>query len=117
MAQLDTEIATLLPKSDKGGYNTIMLVTGLFVIIPLFFMDFKNGERVELQACRQRRNSLELMSAQKSCVVVGENSLQAMQKCSICGNPGNDNTEWHMKNGKLICPDCYKQEDSKMAAK
>ena len=80
MAQLDTEIATLLPKSNKGGYNTIMLVTGLFVIIPLFFMDFKNGERVELQACRQRRNALELMAAQRGCVAVGENKEVSLKK-------------------------------------
>ena len=76
MSQLDTAIATLLPNSDKMAYNTIMLVTGLFVIIPLFFMDLKNGERVELQACRQRHNALELMSAQKGCVVVGESTSQ-----------------------------------------
>ena len=105
MAQLDTEIATLLPKSDKTGYNTLMLVTGLFVIIPLFFMDLKNGERVELQACRQRHNSLSLMAAQRGCVLGGGSPLQA---CSICG--GGSNEGWHMQNGKLTCLDCVKKQ-------
>jgi hypothetical protein len=69
MAQLDTQIATLLPKSNKAPWNTLMIVTGIFVIVPFFFMDLKNGEQVELQACRQRRNALALIAAQNGCVV------------------------------------------------
>ena len=79
MSQLDTEMATLLPKSDKTGWNTVMVVTGIFVIVPFFFMDLKNGEKVELRACRQRHNALELMAAQKGCVAVGEVAAQTVK--------------------------------------
>lgn len=107
IAQLDKEIATLLPKSDKSGYNTVMLVTGLFVIIPLFFMDFKNGEKVELQACRQRRNSLELLAAQKGCV------LSDMTEDIVIANPnGREITGYQTagndENGKPILVPVYK---------
>ncbi len=87
VAQLDAEIATLLPKSNKGPWNTVMLVTGLFVIVPLFFMDFKNGERVELQACRQRRNALEIIAAQKGCVLGGGNPSQATNAAQPAADP------------------------------
>jgi len=69
MSQIDTEIASLTPKANKGPWNTLMLVTGLFVIVPLFFMDLKNGEKTELEAYKQRRNSLSLIAAQKGCVI------------------------------------------------
>ncbi len=69
MAQLDADIQRLVPKANKGPYNTIMFIGGLFVIVPFFFMDVKNGEKVELQACRQRYNSLALFAAQNGCVV------------------------------------------------
>ncbi|OHB53915.1 MAG: hypothetical protein A2Y07_00650 [Planctomycetes bacterium GWF2_50_10] len=69
MSQAQTEIARLTPKANKAGYNTVMFVGGLFVIVPFFFMDFKNGEKVELQAYRQRYNSLSLIAAQKGCVI------------------------------------------------
>ena len=69
LSQTDAKIAELTPKANKMPWNTIMLVTGVFVIIPVFFMDLKNGEKVELDAYRQRHNTLELIAAQQGCVV------------------------------------------------
>jgi hypothetical protein len=79
ISQIDTETARLVPKADKTAWNAIMIVTGVFVIIPLFFIDLKNGEIVELQACRQRHNALELMAAQKGCVAVGDTASQPVK--------------------------------------
>ena len=76
MAELDTEIARLLPQSDKTVHNAIMIGTGVFILIPLFFIDLKNGERVELQACRQRYDTLKLFAIQKGCIVDGGSTSQ-----------------------------------------
>jgi len=79
MAQIDAEISRLTPKANKGPWNTLMIVTGLFVIVPLFFIDMKNGEKTELEAYRQRNNSLALIAAQKGCVIADAAANAAVQ--------------------------------------
>jgi len=54
MFYIDNEIARLLPKSDKTGKNIALGATGIIFIIPLFFMDLKQGEKKEIEAYRQR---------------------------------------------------------------
>ncbi len=64
---IDNEIARLLPKSDKTGKNIALGATGILFIIPLFFMDLKQGERKEIEAYRQRYNHLLLITQQRDC--------------------------------------------------
>ncbi len=63
------EIARLLPKSDKTGSNIALGATGLIFIIPLFFMDIKQGEKKEIEAYQQRYNYLFMLFQQKNCTL------------------------------------------------
>ncbi len=64
---IDNEIARLLPKSDKTGSNIALGAAGIFFIIPLFFMDLKQGEKKEIEAYRQRYNHLLMITQQRDC--------------------------------------------------
>ena len=67
IASVETEIATLLPQSEKAGYNALMGVAGLFILVPWFFMDFSEAEKVEIQALRRRYNNLVFIASEKEC--------------------------------------------------
>jgi len=64
---IENEISRLLPKSDKTGRNIACGATGIIFIVPLFFMDLKQGEKKEIEAYRQRYNHLLMISQQKDC--------------------------------------------------
>jgi len=64
---IDNEISRLLPKSDKTGRNIALGATGILFIVPLFFMDLKQGEKKEIEAYRQRYNHLLMITQQKDC--------------------------------------------------
>lgn len=61
------EIQRLLPEKDKTGQNVALGVTGLFLIVPWFFMDFKGAEATEYEAHRQRYNHLGSIAMDKGC--------------------------------------------------
>jgi hypothetical protein len=42
-------------------------VTGFFLIVPLFFMDLSQSEQIEVNALRQRYNSLAVIATDKNC--------------------------------------------------
>jgi len=67
MYYIENEISRLLPKSDKTGRNIACGATGIIFIVPLFFMDLKQGEKKEIEAYRQRYNHLLMISQQKDC--------------------------------------------------
>ena len=67
MHQIQSEISRLIPKSDKTGRNIACAATGLLFIVPLFFMDLKGGEKIEIEAYRQRYNHLILIAQEKGC--------------------------------------------------
>ena len=64
---IENEIARLMPKSDKTGKNIALGATGIIFIIPLFFMDLKQGEKKEIEAYRQRYNHLLMITQQRDC--------------------------------------------------
>jgi len=64
---IENEISRLLPKSDKTGRNIACGATGIIFIVPLFFMDLKQGEKKEIEAYRQRYNHLLMITQQKDC--------------------------------------------------
>jgi len=69
MTAAQNEMNRLLPKSDKTGQNVALGVAGAFLLVPWFFMDFKNAEQTEYEAYRQRYNNLASLAMSKNCKV------------------------------------------------
>lgn len=67
IAQLQVDMAALLPKTDKFGTNTLWAVGGVLFLFPFFFMDFKDAERIEFEAMRRRHNRLLNYAVEKNC--------------------------------------------------
>jgi hypothetical protein len=67
IAQLEADMARILPQTNKFGYNTLMVVGGLLFLFPFFFMDLKDAEKVEWEAMRVRRNRLAVYAAESGC--------------------------------------------------
>jgi hypothetical protein len=67
ISNIDSDIQTKLPNSDKTGSNVALGVTGAIFIVPLFFMDFSKADQIEVEAMRRRYNSLVIISAEKNC--------------------------------------------------
>lgn len=67
IAQLNSDMQRILPETNKFGYNSLMVAGGLFVIVPFFFMDLKDAEKIEWEALRTRHNRLLIYAAEKDC--------------------------------------------------
>ena len=82
MMNVQGEIQRLLPKTDKTGKNVALGVAGWFLLVPWFFMDFKNAEQTEYEAYRQRYNHLASLAMSKDCGVEPEHypSVQEMKE-------------------------------------
>ncbi len=63
----NNEISRLSVDADKTAKNVALGIAGWFLIIPWFFMDLKNAEKTEMEAHRQRINTLNLMYMNKKC--------------------------------------------------
>lgn len=93
---VENEVSRLLPKSDKTGKNIALGATGIIFIIPLFFMDIKQGEKKEIEAYRQRYNHLLMITQQKDCKLPAavtkemdekEDSAGNLKTCKNCNHP------------------------------
>lgn len=84
MTNIQGEIQRLLPQTDKTGQNVALGVAGWFLLVPLFFMDFKNGELQEYEAYRQRYNHLANIAMEKRCDLkpVALPSVEQMKKAA-----------------------------------
>lgn len=71
IAQLQVDMARLLPKTDKGLTNALWAVGGVIAIVPFFFMDLKDAEKIEFDAMRRRHNRLLVYAAEKGCDMSG----------------------------------------------
>ncbi len=69
IAHNEQEIIKLLPYEDATGKNVALGVTGAFLIVPLFFMDFKDAEELEIKALRDRNLWLRELANQKKCTL------------------------------------------------
>jgi hypothetical protein len=67
MKGVQAEIQRLLPESDKSGKNIGLGVAGAIFLIPLFFMDLTESEKIEINAYRQRYNRLNILATEKKC--------------------------------------------------
>jgi len=70
-SQLQVDTARILPKTDKGLTNALWAVGGVAVIVPFFFMDLKDAEKIEFEAMRKRHNRLLVYAAEKGCDMSG----------------------------------------------
>ena len=71
VAQLQADMQRILPKTDKSGTNALWATAGVFFIVPFFFMDLKDAEKIEFNAMRQRHNRLLVYAAEKDCDMYG----------------------------------------------
>ena len=71
VALLQADMQRLLPKTNKGVTNALWATAGVFLIVPFFFMDLKDAEKIEFDAMRQRHNRLLIIAADKGCDVTG----------------------------------------------
>ena len=99
----ENEIATLLPDEDATGKNVALGVSGAFFIVPLFFMDFKDAEGIEVRALQRRNSWLRQVAAQKNCEVPPSKFLEQVKACSEAKNADKPWIgEWAAKTGDDI---------------
>jgi hypothetical protein len=67
MAQLHADMERIMPHTDKLGYNAVCATAGVFFIVPFFFMDFKNADKIEWEALRNWYNHLLIYAVEKKC--------------------------------------------------
>lgn len=67
MAEIETKVAALMPKTQKTGKNVALGVAGAWLIVPWFFMDFTDSERIEVQAYQDRARTLNAIMVRKQC--------------------------------------------------
>ncbi len=67
IAFTEEEIQRLIPETRKAGKNTVLGITGFFLLVPWFFMDLSKAEQIEVNALRQRYNHLVILASEKEC--------------------------------------------------
>jgi len=67
MATCETEMARLKPKVDKSGTNALWIIAGVIFIVPAFFADVKDAEKVEYNAYQRRYDRLKVLAAERNC--------------------------------------------------
>jgi hypothetical protein len=83
----EAEMAKLIPHEDATGKNVMLGAAGVFLIVPWFFMDFKEGEATELQALKRRNQWLREVATDKGCEVPPSKFVVEDKPCSIAENP------------------------------
>lgn len=129
---IENEISRLLPKSDKTGRNIALGATGILFIVPLFFMDLKQGEKKEIEAYRQRYNHLLMISQQKGCklpTAVAEETvekiasikeqkesqadisaeIEQLTSCANCGEKIGKLEKSYTYENHTVCGKCYEK--------
>ena len=119
---IENEISRLLPKSDKTGRNIALGATGILFIVPLFFMDLKQGEKKEIEAYRQRYNHLLMIAQQKGCklkTAVAEETKEAqtdtittieqLTSCANCGEKIGALEKSYTYESNIVCAKCYEK--------
>ncbi len=69
ISSTEQEMNRIVGATDKTGQNVALGVAGAFLLVPWFFMDFKNAEATEYQALRQRYGNLTSLAMDKGCDV------------------------------------------------
>ncbi len=74
-AYIDMQVSKLIPEQKKAGKNVVLGVTGYFLLVPWFFMDFSRAERIEIDAYQQRYLALQQLADKKGCNVANTDEL------------------------------------------
>lgn len=82
ITNVQNEMQRILPKTSKVGKNVALGVAGYFLLVPFFFMDFKNADKKEYEALRQRYNHLTSIAIGKNCQVEKEHypSIEELER-------------------------------------
>ena len=67
-------------KDSTIGKNVAVGITGIFLIVPWFFMDVKGKEAVELSALRHRNRNLRQFAANKEECTVPKSKVKFEEK-------------------------------------
>ncbi len=67
MIEIEGEINKRLPKEKRTGQNVALGVAGAFLIVPWFFMNFSEAEKIEINAYRTRYNHLARIYNENRC--------------------------------------------------
>lgn len=67
MNENQDKIIKFYPKTQKTGKNIGLGVAGAFLIVPWFFMDFSDAEKIEIEALKRRNQRLRLLASEKQC--------------------------------------------------
>jgi hypothetical protein len=86
MSFVKSEIRRLIPETKKTSKNIILGVTGAFILVPLFFMDFSEAEQIEVDAFRRRYNHLAILSEEKNCGF----EVKHVEEFTLTPQPTND---------------------------
>ncbi len=138
IAQLQVDMARMLPKTDKGLTNALWATAGVFFIVPFFFMDFKDAERIEFDAMRKRHNRLLVYAAEKNCDMVGiraekipsmeerkkmeetlkeqkeaqadtTTAIKQLTSCANCGEKIGALEKSYTYESHIVCAKCYEK--------
>jgi hypothetical protein len=74
MTQIQSDMQRLLPSTNKFATNTLWAIGGAVLIVPFFFMDLKDAEKIEYEAMRTRYNRLLILATDKNCDMAGLSS-------------------------------------------
>ena len=87
LAFIDQQVSKLIPESKKTGKNVALGTAGLFLIVPFFFMDVSDAERVEIEAYQKRALSLEQIAQSKNCDPPSVNPPEGAEKAGVSAGP------------------------------
>jgi len=79
---IDSQVATLIPESEKTGKNVVLGVAGWFLIVPWFFMDLSDAEEIEIKAYKERYMELEKVYARNECHNIAETKGEEVKRIS-----------------------------------
>ena len=66
--QITRKIQRMVPAIKKKDRNrTLLIMPGVFLVIPLFFVDLSDAEKVETNALRERYNYLSTLVDRRNC--------------------------------------------------
>jgi hypothetical protein len=105
MAQLQSDMQRILPDTNKFATNTLWAAAGFVLIVPFFFMDLKDAEKIEWEAMRVRYNRLLIYAAEKGC------------DFGVAGAPGRIRSIDEMKELQKDAQKQQKTEETKKESK
>lgn len=73
MANCDKEMAKLKPKVNKFATNALWITAGVVFLVPAFFADLKEAEKIEYDAYQRRHNRLAVLAGERNCYAADPN--------------------------------------------